>query len=267
MRSKAHFKTHPIHPMLVAFPIAFLVASPAFDLAGVLGGWPSAWATGAYLSIAAVVTGLAAGAAGLVDFLYVVPPNSSGKKRATWHMGVNVSALFLVACGWALRDWNTLRPQPLAIALEGVAVALMTYGGWLGGTLVYRNQIGVDHRYARAGKWREQTLEGRAGESVPVQGANDLEVGHMMLLRVGDRDRRLVLARTEEGFAVFDDHCTHRGGSLAGGVLACRTVCCPWHGSQFSVSDGLVKAGPAETPIATYRVEESGSEVRLVIPA
>jgi uncharacterized membrane protein/nitrite reductase/ring-hydroxylating ferredoxin subunit len=267
MRSKAQFKTHPIHPMLVAFPIAFLAASPAFDLAGVLGEWPSAWATGAYLSIAAVVTGLAAGAAGLVDFLYVVPPNSSGKKRATWHMGVNVSALFLASCGWAIRDWNTLRPQPLAIALEGLALGLVIYGGWLGGTLVYRNQIGVDHRYARAGKWREQTIDGRAGESVPIRGADELAVGHMMLLRLAATDRRLVLARTEEGFAVFDDHCTHRGGSLAGGVLACGIVCCPWHGSQFSANDGSVKAGPAEKPIATYRLDQSAGEVRLVMPA
>ena len=51
------------------------------------------------------------------------------------------------------------------------------------------------------------------------------------------------------------------------GVLACGAVCCAWHGSQFNVNDGPVRAGPAEKPIATYRLEESGETVRLVLPA
>jgi nitrite reductase/ring-hydroxylating ferredoxin subunit/uncharacterized membrane protein len=240
------------------------VAAPTFDLAGVLGGWPTVWTTGAYVSIAAVASGLLAGVPGFIDYMYVVPPDSSAMKRATLHMIVNVSALTLAAVGWAFRDWQSLEPQIAAIVLEGAALGLVTIGGWLGGTLVYRNQIGVDHRYARAGKWREQTLDGRPGESALVEGADELKPGHMMLLRIGDR--RLVLARTENGFAAFDDHCTHRGGSLAGGVLACETVCCPWHGSQFSVRDGSVVAGPAEKPIRTHRIEQSDGKVRLVLP-
>ena len=108
MRSKAQVKGHPLHPMLVAFPIAFLFGSFLFDLAGRLGDWPSAWTTGAYLSLAALATGLLAGIPGLVDYLLAVPPNSSGKKRATTHMIVNVSAL---AClSWQSRmSWRSGR--------------------------------------------------------------------------------------------------------------------------------------------------------------
>ena len=79
------------------------------------------------------------------------------------------------------------------------------------------------------------------------------------------RGRRLVLARTEEGFAAFDDHCTHRGGSLADGALICGTVQCPWHGSQSDVHNGDVKAGPAEEPIGTYRAEIAGEQVRVTL--
>jgi nitrite reductase/ring-hydroxylating ferredoxin subunit len=140
----------------------------------------------------------------------------------------------------------------------------MTVGGWLGGTLVYRNQIGVDHRYAEAGKWREVSVEGKPGEAVVVEGAQELQAGQMMLVRAGDR--RIVVARSDDGFVAFDDHCTHRGGSLAGGTLACGTVCCPWHGSQFTVKDGSVAAGPAKKPIATYEVKKTGKEVQLVLP-
>jgi nitrite reductase/ring-hydroxylating ferredoxin subunit len=136
----------------------------------------------------------------------------------------------------------------------------------MGGTLAYRNQIGVDHRYARAGKWQEATVEVGGQDAVAVADAAELEVDQMKLLRLDD-GRRLVLARTEDGYVAFDDRCTHRGGSLAGGMMICGTVACPWHGSQFDVKTGQVKAGPAEEPIRTYEVEESGGKVRLKAPS
>ena len=85
----------------------------------------------------------------------------------------------------------------------------------------------------------------------------------MILTHAGNQ--RIVLARTEEGFVAFDDSCTHRGGSLAGGMMACGTVMCPWHGSQFGVNSGAVKAGPAEKSISAYEVEESGGKVRIQV--
>jgi nitrite reductase/ring-hydroxylating ferredoxin subunit/uncharacterized membrane protein len=245
-------------------PIAFLYGSVFFDLAGRLGGWPGAWTTGAYLSVAALVSGLVAAVPGLIDYFYVVPPASSGKRWATWHMAVNVSALAAFALGCAFRDWESLTPGYGTLLLEAAGVALVTWGGWMGGTLVYRDQIGIDHRYAHAGKWREQEIDARPGQAVVVARADELKAGQMKLVRAGGR--RIVLARTDEGYVAFDDRCTHRGGSLAGGVLAGETVCCPWHGSQFDVRSGAVKAGPAEQPVGTYRVEEADGEVRLTLP-
>jgi nitrite reductase/ring-hydroxylating ferredoxin subunit len=83
----------------------------------------------------------------------------------------------------------------------------------------------------------------------------------MKLLLVGDR--RIVLARTEQGYRAFQDACTHKGGSLADGALICGTVQCPWHGSQFDVTTGEVKAGPAEQPIETYPVTPEGGRILL----
>ncbi len=264
MRSHAHFKGHPLHPMLIAFPVAFTVGALVADLLGVAGGWPSVWTTGAYLSAAAVVTGLVSAVPGVIDYLSVIPPDSSAKKRATQHMVVNVTALLAFAAGWAFRDTASLRPGGGTLVLELAGVGLMAVGGWLGGTLVYRNQIGVDHRYAAAGKWKEQEVTGRPGEWVAAAAADELKVNQMKLLHVNGR--RVVLARTDAEYCAFDDHCTHRGGPLADGVLACGTVTCPWHGSQFDATTGAVKAGPAEKPIATHAVEETGGEVRLRIP-
>jgi nitrite reductase/ring-hydroxylating ferredoxin subunit/uncharacterized membrane protein len=265
MRSRAHFKGHPLHPALVALPIAFLYAAPIADLLGRLLTRPTLHATGAYLSIAAVATGLLAAVPGLIDYLHAVPPDSSAKKRATSHMAVNVAALLLVVIGFLFRDWSTLTATWPVILLELAAAALVTWGGWLGGTLVYRNQIAVDHRYAHAGKWREITVDGSPGQTIPINDAADLKPGQMILLRW--RDRRLVLARTDDGFAAFDDRCTHRGGPLADGVLTCGVVACPWHGSQFDVSRGAVKAGPATASITAYRVEHSDGWVAIDLSA
>jgi nitrite reductase/ring-hydroxylating ferredoxin subunit len=83
----------------------------------------------------------------------------------------------------------------------------------------------------------------------------------MALLHLGDR--RVVLARTEEGLVAFDDRCTHRGGPLSDGTLACGTVQCPWHGSQFDVRTGRAVHGPAEASIAVHRVTERDGRVFL----
>jgi nitrite reductase/ring-hydroxylating ferredoxin subunit len=176
---------------------------------------------------------------------------------------VNLLAVALVASAWTMRRDMAGGPSLLILVLELVALGLLVAGGWMGGVLVSRNQISVDHRYAGAGKWKEQTVEARASEATVVAKVDELKVDQMKLLRVGDR--RIVLARTEQGYVAFDDSCPHRGGSLAGGSMICGTVQCPWHGSQFDVRSGSVKAGPADRGIATYRVEQSGNELRLLV--
>jgi uncharacterized membrane protein/nitrite reductase/ring-hydroxylating ferredoxin subunit len=267
MRSQAHFlKGHPIHPMLIPFPIAFLPGALLFDLAGLALGAPALFTVAFYLVPAGIASGLLAAVPGAVDYVRTVPPESSGKRRALRHGVVNASALVLFGVAFWLRA-TAAEPGPepgwAVLALQAAGTGLLVWGGWMGATLVYRNQIGVDHRYAGAGKWREASVEHRPGEAVRVAAADELEVDQMKLLRVGEL--RIVLGRTADGYVAFDDHCTHRGGSLAGGVMGCGIVHCPWHGSQFDVATGAVRAGPAEEAIGTYEVEVVGDEVRLMV--
>jgi nitrite reductase/ring-hydroxylating ferredoxin subunit/uncharacterized membrane protein len=265
MRSRAHFKSHPLHPILIAFPIAFIPGCLIADAVGKLLHRPGLQVTGSYLSIAAIATGLIAAIPGLIDYLTVIPPNSTAKKRATQHMLINVTAIALIAVGCAFRNWHTRIPGWPTILLELASLALVSWGGWLGGTLVYRNQIAVDHRYAHAGKWQELHVEGAPGQTITIEAADQMKSGQMRLLHWNGR--RIVLARTaENAFAAFDDHCTHRGGPLADGVLICNTVQCPWHGSQFNVTTGQVQAGPAEKPINTYKAELRDGQVQLTLP-
>jgi uncharacterized membrane protein/nitrite reductase/ring-hydroxylating ferredoxin subunit len=265
VRSRAQFKAHPIHPALIPFPFAFLTGALLFDVAGVLTGRSSLWTTGAYLTLAGIASGLIAAIPGLIDYLYTVPPRSSGRTRATRHALGNVSTLVLFGIAWTVRqnDWS---PSGITLGLEAVAFVVLIYAGYQGGTLVTRNLISVDHRYANKGKWQEANFTAKPGDRLVVGHVDDLQDSQMKLLWINGR--RIVLARTADGYTAFDDACTHRGGSLAGGVLIEGTVQCLWHGSQFDVTTGRVHCGPARTHIATHAVERSKEgQLSLVVPA
>jgi nitrite reductase/ring-hydroxylating ferredoxin subunit/uncharacterized membrane protein len=261
VKSRASFRGHPIHPALIPFPLAFLYGAFFFDLAGVLLDRPGFWTTGGYLIVAGVLMGLVAAIPGTIDYFSTVPPDSTGRQRAQKHALANGSALVLFAIAWLLRPDAGAAPGLSTLGLEAVGLVAITMGSWMGGTLVTRNQISIDHRYAGAGRWREQRLDVRGGQPLVMQRPDDLETDQLMLLHVDGR--RLVLGRTGDGYVAFDDRCTHRGASLADGVMICGTVQCPWHGSQFDVQTGAVRAGPTEQPIATYRVEQVGDELRI----
>ncbi len=70
MRSRASIQSHPIHPMLVGFPIALWVAGLIFDLIGTRGSNAGLWAAGFYSVIGGCVGAVLAAAAGVIDWLY-----------------------------------------------------------------------------------------------------------------------------------------------------------------------------------------------------
>jgi nitrite reductase/ring-hydroxylating ferredoxin subunit/uncharacterized membrane protein len=259
MRSAASLAGHPIHPMLVPFPIAFLVGTVGFDLLGLVTDRATFWHTARHLLVAGLAFGVLAALPGLIDYLRTVPPASSGRRRALRHALANAAALVLFAIALALSGLGE-PPSAGVFALELAGLASLGYGGWLGGTLVTRNLIGVDHRYAGAGRWREARVSAERRPLVVAQ-SGELEPGQMKLVHVDGR--RIAVARTADGYRAFDDRCPHRGGSLAGGVLAGGIVHCLWHGSQFDCRTGRVLAGPAERPVRTYEVVQEGREIRL----
>ncbi|RYZ26281.1 MAG: DUF2231 domain-containing protein [Chitinophagaceae bacterium] len=260
MRSKAHIKSHPLHPILIGFPLAFFIGSFVFDVLYLLSNNLSFRTTAYYLNIAGVIGGVLAAVPGIIDFIYTVPPESSAKKRAATHGLLNTTNLLLFVVVIILKKNETINYSVLVV-MEAVGLAILFTAGWMGGTLVYRNQIGVDPRYAEAGKWKEEYHDEKA--ELAVAKADELKVNQMKLLHIGKR--RIVIARSEKGYVAFDDRCTHRGGSLAGGAMICGTVQCPWHGSQFDVHNGQVTAGPAKEKIKTYTVEERSGVVYLTL--
>src|SRR5690606_4439252 len=158
MKSKANIGGHPIHPILVAFPIAFFSGAFIFDLLRIFG-LDELGRTVEYLIIAGIIGALLAAVPGIIDFFFTVPPKSSGKKRAAKHGIINVTVLLLFAATLFYRRNTDFPSDAVIILMESVAIILLVWAGWMGGTLVYRNQIGVNPRYANAGKWKEVRAE------------------------------------------------------------------------------------------------------------
>jgi len=259
MRSRLHIKSHPLHPILVSFPIAFFTGALITDVGAWILDKPILNSTAYYLNMGGIAFALLAAIPGFIDFLFAVPPKSSGKKRAAQHGIMNVTMLLIFIIAFFYRRMASANFY-ITLSLEFIGVILMSIAGWLGGTLVYRNQIGVDHRYANAGKWNEASFNEETGE-VAVATSDELKTNAMKLLHF--KNKRIVLARTEDNYVAFEDRCPHRGGPLSDGTIACGIVQCPWHGSQFDTKTGDLKNGPAKEGIKTYPVKQENKKILI----
>lgn len=142
-RSTAKIAGHPIHPMLIGFPIAFLVSTLVCDLVYLNTGEPG-WATAAlWLVGAGVVTALVAAVFGFIDF--------TGEERIRYlgnawrHMIGNLIAVALSAISWGLRASQGAEEAvaPWGVTLSVAVALILLYTGWQGWEMVYRHRVAV----------------------------------------------------------------------------------------------------------------------------
>jgi uncharacterized membrane protein len=144
MESKAKFLGHPIHQMLIVFPLGLFIAAITFDVLYLFTDNPM-WATVAFWNIAGgVIGGLVAAVFGLIDWL-AIPNKTRAKTVGALHGFANVVVVVLFVMSWLFR-WATpgYLPDFLTFALALIAVGIAGVGGWLGGELVDRLGVGVD---------------------------------------------------------------------------------------------------------------------------
>lgn len=142
VRSTVAVAGHPIHPMLVPFPIAFLVGAFATDLA-FWGTSDPFWArVSLWLIGAGLLMGLLAAAVGLIEFVTIA---RAREHMAGWiHFLGNALVLVLALANLFLRlDDPVAGMLPSGVMLSGVTAALLGVTGWYGGELAYRHKIGV----------------------------------------------------------------------------------------------------------------------------
>ncbi len=144
MEAKAKLAGHPIHQMLIVFPLGLLATALAFDVAELATG-NVAFATVSFWTIAAgVLGGLLAAVFGFIDWL-AIPDGTRAKAIGLWHGGGNVVVVGLFIVSWVLRlNAADHRPSIPAFVVACAAIGLALVTGWLGGELVDRLGVGVD---------------------------------------------------------------------------------------------------------------------------
>jgi uncharacterized membrane protein len=134
---------HPIHQMLIVFPLGLLGGSVVFDVLAMVTGSSGLTAASYYMIAAGVVSGLLAAPFGFVDWLGI-PKGTRARSIGAIHGLGNVIVVVLFGASWLLRGADPLAPSggALGLSIAGLLLAMVT--GWLGGELVDRLGVGVD---------------------------------------------------------------------------------------------------------------------------
>jgi nitrite reductase/ring-hydroxylating ferredoxin subunit/uncharacterized membrane protein len=238
---------HPLHAASTDLPIGLLLGVVVLDLVG----QPAA---ADIVLIATIVTMLLSALSGLADY---ADTNGTALTRATIHSSLMVVALVLLIVSMVLRAGGPA-DRTLPIALSIIGFLLVTAGAFVGGDVVYvLGNMVSRHAFRGAGtKWIKL-------DTGAVTDLAALPEGAPTKMRAGIND--LVVVRIGDTVHALHAVCAHAGGPLAEGTIVDGCVECPWHGSRFRMSDGLVRQGPSvyDQPSYELRAAEGGSyEVR-----
>jgi len=83
---------------------------------------------------------------------------------------------------------------------------------------------------------------------------NTLTVGEPKAFKV--KGHEVIAVNVGDKIFCLDARCTHAGAPLAESTLNEEVLTCPWHYSQFNITNGVALRGPAEKPLKIYLVEE-----------
>jgi uncharacterized membrane protein len=163
MSSPASIGKHPIHPMLVAFPIGLWVFALVCDVVRLSGGG-QVWSTVALYSIAGGIVGaLLAAVPGFVDYLSIDEPGM--KRIATTHLLLGLGSVVIFALNLGLR-FRVEEGSIIPLLLSILGVLVIGFVGWLGGEMVYVKGMAVEAVEQLATKEKEREAESRPSLSI-----------------------------------------------------------------------------------------------------
>lgn len=143
MESKVKLLGHPVHPMLIVFPLGLLVTSVVFDVIRLVTGNGTFAEVAFWMIIAGVVGGLLAAVFGLIDWL-AIPAGTRAKTIGLYHGAGNVVVVVLFLISWLSRRDAPAAPDTIELVLSFLGVGIGGVTSWLGGELVDRLGVGVD---------------------------------------------------------------------------------------------------------------------------
>lgn len=141
MASPASVAKHPIHPMLIVFPIGLWIFSLVSDLI-LLSGGSTVWDDVAFYTMAGGIVGaLLAAIFGFIDWRSLTEPRV--KRIGTAHMILNLLAVAIFAMDlWLRTVLGSGATLPIVLSVTGVVV--LAISGWLGGSMVYVHGVAVE---------------------------------------------------------------------------------------------------------------------------
>jgi nitrite reductase/ring-hydroxylating ferredoxin subunit/uncharacterized membrane protein len=236
---------HPLHPVLTDVPLGAWTAALVLDAGEAISG-NDGMAAGADAAIAVGLVG-AVGAAvtGVTDWSAT---NGRPRKIGLVHGLLNVGAAALYATSLVMRR---KKKRQAGVGLAMLGYALSGASAYLGGHLVYREQIGVNHAL----------LPDEGADFVTVIDQEDLQP--RKLTRADANEAPVLLVKDEDGIYALGHTCSHQGGPLSEGKLEGQAVTCPWHGSTFSIKDGSVIHGPATFPQPCFETRVVNGRVQV----
>ncbi|PYK61745.1 MAG: hypothetical protein DME43_01770 [Verrucomicrobia bacterium] len=263
---------HPIHPMLVHFPIGFLVLSFLLDLVSMaFPEVPNLVRGSFYAMLLGIITALLAAVPGFVDYSDI-RRDHPGKTTATRHMTLNLMVVAIYGINLWIRSSALSHPKIslLPLLLSIIGIGLLSVSGYLGGRLVYDQGIAVG-RHKRRTATPQDTLylstgylaSGAEISFVPVPDAEQL--GNGETLRVEIDKLVMTIARIDNQLYGFQEFCTHRFGPLSEGSFHGFNVQCPWHNSCFDIRTGKVTNGPAKVDLKTFKIEMRDGKVGVLV--
>ena len=244
---------HPLHPLLTDIPVGAWTAALALDaLEGISGR--KECGSAADLAITVGLLGAVGSAVtGITDWSET---DGSARRVGLIHGLLNVAATTLYTASLFMRKRKRSRQSGVAISMLGYAVA--STAAYLGGHLVFGEQVGVDHTAtADAGtpqKFTRVMAEADLKENRPA--------------RALAKDVAILLVRRNGEIYALTETCPHLGGPLSEGKLVGDAIQCPWHKSELALEDGHVVNGPTTYPARCFdvRVRAGYIEVRAQRP-
>jgi uncharacterized membrane protein len=143
MESRAKLFGHPVHPILIVFPLGLLATSVIFDVIYLVTGHAFLSEVAYWMIVAGILGGVVSAPFGFIDWL-AIPAGTRARRIGALHGMGNVVVLLLFALSWYMRVITAVTPGTFAYVCTFLGAGLALLTGWLGGELVDRLGVGVD---------------------------------------------------------------------------------------------------------------------------
>ena len=236
---------HPLHPVLTDIPIGAWTAAMVLDALQLEDAADAMVGLGLLGAVGSAITGL-------TDWSET---DDRAKKVGVVHAALNIVSTSLYTASYFMRKSGR---RQAGVSTSMIAYAIASGAAYLGGHLVFGEQIGIDHTATADSKKPEKFTK--------VMPADDLRENKLTYAEADGVG--IVLVKRGEDIFALSNTCPHLGGPLAEGKLVGDAIQCPWHKSELALDDGHVVNGPTTFPARCFevRVRAGQIEVRAAQP-